>query len=349
MSIESFIRAMPKADLHVSLEGAARPSVWLLLAEQNEIAAGTKNFQQWVNLLNDPDPARVGDLVRQITSWIRYPDDLTRVVYNAGVALAKENVRYTEVAVNPSLFMQNLSFEEMIRALNDGRDRAERGWNIKMRWVLVVPRSEPRRADETVRWATGASGKSGHVVGFGLIGKEDAQPVGQFERAFQVAHKKELSTTVRAGNTRGAEGILEALDHLDPARIVDGYGAADAPDVIARMTEHDIPLVLGMSHALWSDQVTGYADLPLRDLLDAGIRLVLTSDMPSIFRSSLSDEYLAAIEHNKLSIDEVESIALNALRYSFLPAVERNAFIEAFEAEYIELRNMHLASESEVE
>ena len=131
MSIENFVQAMPKVALHTQLEGALDKKRLLLIAEQNEIADELKHFDEWVALLDNPDYERLPELITTVSKWLQHPEDLTHVTYELGVNLAKQKVRYAEVHVNPIQFTENnWAFEEFMDALNDGRDRAERGWGV---------------------------------------------------------------------------------------------------------------------------------------------------------------------------------------------------------------------------
>jgi adenosine deaminase len=346
MTVESFIRAMPKVDLHVHLEGAMQLDTLLMIAEQNEINASQKHFREWIDLFNAPDYRRLDQITRTISQWLIEPEDLTRVVYDLGVMLSKQNIRYAEVSITPTLYMQNgMTFETLLEAINDGRDRAERGWGVRMSWILTIPRNEPRKADDITRWATNVSGRKGGVVGLGLSGREDAQPVGQFERAFRMAEKKVLARVPHAGDVHGAEGILEVMT-LNPDRLFDGWGAADAPDVLQLLIEREIPLDVSMAHALCFGAVSTYAQYPLRHLYEEGVKLTIGSDMPSLYKTTLSDEYLAAVEHVGFSIDELEELALNAVRFSLLPSEEKEALLALFTQEYGQLRAEHITTET---
>jgi len=347
MSIETFIRAMPKVELRVRLEGAYRKETLMLIAEQNDIPETTKNYQQWFKLLENPDYTKLDELVRVLTGWFRHPDDLTRVVYDLGVALAKQNVKYVEVAINPiSHMLPGMSFDEFMDALNDGRNRAQRGWGIRMGWILIVPREEPRRADDVVRWATSVTGKKGGVIALGLSGREEVQPAGQFERPFTNAQKKDVFCVVQAGDSLQGEGIIAAIQHLNPRRIIDGRGAADAPDVLNLLVEKDIALDISLARALCHGWSQSYAAYPLRHLFDADVKVTLNTDMPAFYKSSLTDEYLAAVQHCGLTIEDLEQIALNAILYSFLPEDEKAIMAAEFMQEYERLRAEHIVPQT---
>jgi adenosine deaminase len=343
MSVESFIQAMPKVELNIHLEGSMRKETLLTIAEQNEIQEKVKQFNQWAALLDHPDYQRLDEISQLVSGWLQQPDDLTRVVYELGVGLAKQNVRYAEVGVNPLLYMeQGLTFEQFLSALNDGRSRVERGWQVRLAWILNLPRDQPRRADDIVRWVTSAAAKKGGVVGLGLIGKEDTQPVAQFERPFKTAQKKEVPRIAQAGDVLGAEGILEVIQQLEPDRIVDGWGTVDAPDVIGLLTERHIPLDVCMARALCLGWVETYAKYPLRELYDDGITLTINSGMPMLYKTSLVDEYIAVVEHSGFSTEELEELALNAVRSCLLPEEEKQTMLEQFTGEYAQLRAEHL-------
>ena len=287
MAVAEFVRTMPKVELHVHLAGAMHKERLLQIVEQNEIATESKNFEQWVQLLNEPDVSRLHELAETASGWLRHPDDLAHVIYELGVSLAKQNVRYAEVHVNPIFFVENdWSFEAMLKALNDGRDRAERGWQVQMRWVLVIDRSQPRHADEIVRWASGAVGQGGGIVGIDLSGPEDVQPVGQFERAFRTAASKNVPSSAHVGEQLGAQGILEALTELAPTRIVSGWGTAESADVVTKLTETNIPLVISLTQALKQGWIGDYADYPLQSLYEDDVAVILSSPMPSFYGNS---------------------------------------------------------------
>ncbi|MCB9451748.1 MAG: adenosine deaminase family protein [Anaerolineaceae bacterium] len=345
MSVESFIRAMPKAELHIHLEGAIRLETLRVIAEQNDIPETLKRYADWLDLVENPDYSRLDEIVQAISQWLQTPDDLSLMAYELGVFLAKQNVKYAEVHVNPVLYIENgFSFEQFITAISDGRDRAQRGWGIRMVWILTMTRDNPRRSDDILRWASSAAGRKVGVIGVGLSGPEDAQPIGQFERAFRNAEKKELPLVTRAGDVLGAEGILEIIETAHPSRLMDGWGSADAPDALHRLRDDHIPLDICIARQLCLGHLESYAAYPLRQLYDEGIILTVNSDLPSFYKTTLNDEYLAVVEHCDFALGEVEELALNAVRSSLLPDDERTALLASFQAAYTILRNEHLTS-----
>jgi adenosine deaminase len=348
MSIESFVRAMPKVELNLQLEGALEKDTLLIIAEENDVPTSLKHFSQWAGLLDRPDYAHLDQLIQTVTQWIQQPEDLTRLVYDLGVALAKQNICYAEVAVNPLYYTEiGLTFEQFLNAINDGRDRVKRAWNVRIDWLLIVPRDQPRKADDVVRWATSTAAKKGYVLGITLAGREGAQAFEEFERSFRTAQKKELPRVVRAGDIFAGEEVLEAIQRLQPDRLADGWGTADAPDVIQLLLDNHIALDVCMAHSLCMGQVATYGDYPLRHLYDEGIDLNLSSGMPSLYKTNLSQEYLAAVEHCGFSIGELEELALRAVDSSLMADEEKQTLKSQFAEDYSRLHEEHeVAAES---
>lgn len=347
MSVESFIRDMPKAELHLHLEGAIPKQTLLMIAEQNEVTESTKQFNEWIKLLDNPDYSRLDEIIRVTSQWFQQPEDLTRAVYDIGVDLAKQSVRYAEISVNPTLYADNgIDFEEFLLAINDGRDRVQRGWNVRINWILTIPRDQPRKADDMARQATGTTARKAGIVALGLSGPEDVQPIGQFERAFKAVEKKSLPRVPHVGDMLGAEGILDAIHVLNPDRIYDGWGVVDAPDVISLLNEKYISLHICLAHDLCLKHIEMVADYPLRYLHDENVTLVIGSDMPTFYKSTLTDEYLAVVEHCGFTLEELEELALNAVRMSALPIEEKESLINEFTGDYARLRTQDNAPQT---
>jgi adenosine deaminase len=336
MSIEAFIKAMPKVELDLLLEGSIRPDTLRNIADQNNIPGTYKQYRQWMETFAHPDHLKMEPLLQTVANWFHQPDDLTRVVYELGVNLAKQNVRYAEIGFIPILY-NHMTFEQVLAALNDGRNRVERGWNVRLNWILQLPRNQIRRVDDIVRWATTPSANKNGIVGIGLMGRDDLPPVSDFERPFQNARKKGASCTVSAGDSRGADGISAAIAHLEPKRIVGGWGVAESAGVIQLFEEHPTGLVVQMGHSIAVHQTKSYAEYPLLQLYDQGIPVILGTGMPTYFNTSLTNEWLMATAHFNLDDEMIRNMGLNAIRYSMLDDGEKDGLMKSFEQEFANL------------
>jgi len=340
MTIESFVRAMPKVEVNLRLEGAVDYNALVIIAEQNDVPLTSKPNKTLLKLLSQPDFTQLDDLVRRTSKWLQQPEDFTRVVYELGVSLAKQNVRYAEIGIAPSLYAENgLTFEQLLTALNDGRARAERAWNVQMRWVLNVFRDEPRKLDDIVRWASSVAAIKGGVVGIGLIGREVRGWVEEFERPFRTAQKKDLSRSVEVFDNQN--DLLHILQEYIPERVVCAAAIAENDEIMRYASDKQAALNVSMAYSIATGKCASYAAFPLKRLYDDGAKVSLGSGLPSLYHSTLVQEYLATVQDVGLSISELEIISLNSIEASFMAEDSKAAMIADFKAAYTQLRVEH--------
>lgn len=339
MDLDRLIQELPKVEVYISLEGAIAKEQLLALADQNEIQERVKKFNTWVKVLDQPTPQNIGEIFQVTSTWFEQAEDFSRAVYNLGVSLAKQNVVYAEIQVNPTLYTENgLSFEDFLAAINDGRDRAERGWDIQLRWILNIPWEYPRHADEVIRWASDANAYDKGIVGVSLSGNETVQPVGQFERAFRTAAKKALPRIIHAGMNSKSEAISEVLETLDPQRLVTaGWGVADTPDILSALFERKTPIIFSLAGSGFWGYTNAETRLPLKQMLADGLQVVLGSGMPAYFNNSLIGEYRSAAELYDLSAEDIKDLVLNAVNATQLTINGKEALTLAVEGKYAEL------------
>ena len=335
MSFREFIAAIPKVELNLQLTGSFRRESLLMIAKQNGVPSSRDDFDEWVGLLDRPDFERIDAIAREAGSWVMYPEDIALAVYDIGVALSKQNVVYAEIAVAPPDFIgaAHMNIDVFIDALNDGRDRALRGWNVDMAWILSIPRDNPRSGDDVARWATSHAARLGNVVALGLMGPEDAQPIGQFRRAFDTAHKKEIFTVVNAGSSLGPPGIDAAQEELSPHRLTDSWGIVENASMLSALAESAKPLVVSLSRAQRLGLTKKAGDYPLRQLDEGGVQVMLSSGMPSLYQSTLVDEYVMAHEDCGLDTDGVIRLARRSIEHSFLDSEGKDKLLRRFDTE----------------
>lgn len=344
MSVESFIAAMPKVELYVQLEGAYPKEILALIAEQNDVPQKVKHYDQILRSLDNLDYARIDDLMRNISQWIQQPEDLTRIVYELGVSLAKQNVRYAEVGICPLYFLdQGITFEQFLSAINDGRDRVERAWRVRMAWILHTSVNDPRRAEDVLRWATSTAARKGGVAGFGVVGREIASSLEDFERVLRTAQKKGIPRVVQAGNT--PEAVQLIVEHLAPERLIgSGVGAQDG-DASRIVSDQRVAYDVAVTGTVKSGLISRTEDHPIRRLVDDGLQVCVGTGLPALYQTTLTNEYTLLIRNLGFSIGEIQTLSLNAVQASFQEDTDRQSMQTEFEAEFARLRLEHQISE----
>lgn len=330
MSLEAYLHAVPKVELNLELEGAIPRDTLLMLAEQNDIASTMKKreYDQLVRQLQEPTPETIEDTTRITAGWLQHPEDLARIVYDVGVGLSKQKVRYAEISIQPAIWTDlNIPFDVLLEALNDGRDRVERAWKVKINWILAIPRSRPRKADDIARWATSASARKGNVVGLALTGREDSQPIGQFKKAFMTATRKELPAVAHAQSSPDAETIPLTVAELGVQRITDSWGLLEDAETLDYLSASRMPLVVSPQREVFLGRIGSMEDYPVRQLLDENVNLLLGSGMPELYGATLQDVYLMIASSAELSFDEVDRMIIDSLNASFAIEEEKEALL----------------------
>ena len=339
MPLQDYLQTIPKVELNVRLIGTLKPPTLKMITNQNNVASEEKKLDELLAYLDDPDVTQIETMTKTYASWIRYPEDVAHIVYDMGVNLSKQNIKYAEVTVVPNHYLTHgtMSFEVFLDALNDGRDRAERGWGVKLNWILAIPRDNPRVGDDVARWVTGSAGKAGNVVAISLLGNDDIQPVGQFRRPFQTAQKKFVGRVAQLSKEeKSAESFAEALEELEPERVDYPYIAGADDGVKSALREADLPVQFSIAR----DKAKN--EFPLRDLFDDDLKLVLGAEMPAFYGADLTEEYRRAVEDCGISIEDLETIMLNSIHYSYLDDDEKTAMLTEFKEAYQQARDEHL-------
>jgi aminodeoxyfutalosine deaminase len=348
MSVESFIRALPKVDLHVQLEGAISKDYILMVADQTDIARNYKKpkmYRDWLELLKNPNFNHLDEMARETTVWVRHPDDIARAIYDLAVSYNKQNVKYAEIAFIPALYTDlEMSFQELMEALNDGADRAFRAWGVRIGWVLAIPRERPRKSDDIARWATSVTAQKGNVVAMSLVGREDAQPIAQFKKAFSTVEKKNIPRITHVYSYPDSDSFMGVVENVQPSRITDAWGLLDDEEAIQYCIDHHIPVMMTPSRELKLGRIKSLSEFPLKELLAKGLNVILGSGMPILFNTTLNDEYVAAVEQMGLSLDELLEMIRSSIHAAYMPHDAKDELLKQFDQTVQMLREEHLAT-----
>lgn len=343
MSLEDFIRAMPKVELHVHLEGSIRPETLLALAQRNSIAlpaSSVAGLQQWYTFR---DFSHFVEVYLAISACIRTPEDIELIAREFLSNQAAQNIAYSEVTYTAftHYHFKQLAFADQLQALNRARAWAEAELGVTMGLVIDIPRSISSQAGLLVAdWAINAMGDG--VVALGLGGPEVGNPPQKFTAAFAHAHAAGLPAVPHAGETVGAASIWGALHDLHAVRIGHGVRCLEDPLLIEELRMRQIPLEVCPTSNVCLGVVPSLAAHPLPELLANGLFVTLNSDDPPLFNTTLTDEYLAVARTFDLDVSMIERLVLNSVRAALLPVDTRTAMEAQFIHEFARLRAIHL-------
>ena len=343
MSLESYIAAMPKVELHVHLEGAIRPETLLELARRNDVplpADTVAGLHKWYSFTDFP---HFVEIYVAISACLRTPDDIELIAREFLAGQAAQNIRYSEVTYTAFTHYahKNIAFRDQLAAINRARAWAAAELGVTMRLIIDISREQPTESGRQVAdWAIDAIGDG--VVALGLGGPEVGNPPEKFQAAFDRARAAGLPSVPHAGETVGAASIWGALRALGAVRIGHGVRCLEDPALVEELRARQIPLEVCPTSNVCLGVAPSMAEHPLPRLLAAGLYVTLNSDDPSMFNTTLNGEYLAAVGAFQLNVGDLERLALNAVRAALLPAADRTALEAEFVAEFARLRAEHL-------
>ncbi len=338
--LEAFVRRMPKAEIHVHLEGSVRPATLLQLAQRNGVQPPATDEASLREFFRFRDFPHFIEVYIAVCNCLRTPDDFATIVREVGEDAAAQNIRYLEIHFNPetNVRKRGLDFHEMLAGMNRGRAEARDRWGVEMRWIADGVRdseTSPYSVTQTVDWISALSPEDG-VVALGLGGNEVGHPPAPFAADFARARAAGLRTVAHAGETTGHATVCDSIDLLGAERIGHGVRAVDNADLVMRLAIDRVPLEICPTSNLCTGVVTSFAEHPFPMLDQAGVLVTVNSDDPPLFGTTLTDEFLVLAREWGYDADGLQRIALNALDVAFLPDDEkahmRNAFVTEFAA-----------------
>jgi adenosine deaminase len=339
MTLDDFIRAMPKVELHVHLEGATQPATLLDLARRNNIelpADNVEGIREWYTFTDFP---HFVEIYVKISECMRTPDDLELVTREFLAGQAAQNIRYSEATYTPYTHYKQtgLSFDDQLDALNRARAWAETELGVTAGFIMDIAREvSPDEGVITAEWAI--SGMGNGVVALGVGGEETGNPPEKHAKAFALAHEAGLPSVPHAGEHEGPASIRGALNTLKAVRIGHGIHCLEDPALVAELRERQIPLEVCPTSNVCLGEFPSMREHALPHLLDEGLYVTINSDDPPMFNTTLTDEYLAIAHTFGYGADDMERFVMNALRVTLLPDDVKATMEREFEAEFRRLR-----------
>ena len=336
--LREFVQRMPKAELHVHLEGSIRPSTLLMLAERNGINLPARDEIGLLNFYRFRDFPHFIQIYATITGCLRTPEDYQLIAYEFGADCANQNIRYSEVtfSIATNQRMTGLDWNDILDGINAGRLQAKRDFGVEIRWVIDIVRDQPETQKEVLEIALAARDLG--CVALGLGGNEAGFPPELFVETFMQAQKAGLPRVPHAGESLGAASVWTAIDHLQATRIGHGVRSIEDTLLVHELVRRGVPLEICPTSNIRLGIYEDFQAHPLRKLWDAGVAITIGSDDPPMFNTDLCQEYRVLVDHFCFTEDELEKISLNGLRFSLLPEEEKSTLMSAFQSEFIQLR-----------
>jgi adenosine deaminase/aminodeoxyfutalosine deaminase len=324
----AFIRQLPKAELHLHLEGAVEPATLLELSARHGDRATLAEIEA---LYTYTDFQSFLMAFKAVSGHLRGPDDYELITYRLMQRLKEENILHAEVyvAVGVCLFRKQ-DFPAIFEGLERGRARGARDFGVSLLWIFDATRhfgvEEAQKVFElAVRY------HDRQVVGVGIGGDEQKAPPELFRSVYAYAEDHGLRLTAHAGETGPPESVWGALN-LHAERIGHAFTASQDSDLIEELAQRQIPVELCITSNLRTGVCKAVAEHPTKNYFDQGVMITLNTDDPALFGTTLSREYQLAQETFGFTDEHLRELARNSFEASFLPAEKKLELLSLFDA-----------------
>ena len=304
--MDDFLLEIPKAELHLHLEGSVEPET----LHELDPATPVEEFRA---LYQYADFDAFLKAFGVIGKRLRTPADYALITRRLLGRLEAQNVRYAEIILAAGVVLwKGQEFAPIFDAVRDAAVESA----VEVHWILdAVRQFGPEQGMQVAQWAAERVGRG--VVALGIGGSEERGPAEWFTDAYAFAKDAGLRLVAHAGESTGPESIWAALK-LGAERIGHGIAAIEDPALLHHLREHDIPLEICVTSNLVTGVVKRLEDHPIRRIYDAGVPIVLNTDDPAMFRCTLLGEYRLAASAFGFSQAELRGIAENGFRYGFM-------------------------------
>ena len=330
-AMDAFIRDIPKAELHVHIEGTLEPEMLLELGERNGVALHCASAEECRAAYHFKDLQHFLDLYYKGVAVLVTEQDFHELTTAYVRRAHADGARHVEIFFDPqSHTLRGVPFAVVIEGIRRALVDAERQLGVSSRLIMCLLRDQsPASAMITLETARPYR----HVIaGVGLDSAEVGHPPGEFEDVFRVAREAGFLTVAHAGEEGPAEYIAEALDLLKVARIDHGVRAIDDPALVERLAREQTPLTMCPLSNLELQVTPDLARHPLKRLLDAGLRVTVNSDDPAYFDGYLAANYTAVQRALDLDRDDIVALARNSITASWLPAARKTQLLAEIDA-----------------
>lgn len=324
--MDDFIAALPKAELHLHIEGTLEPELAFQLADKNQVSLPFASVDEMRAAYDFQDLQSFLDLYYASISVVCTEEDFHDLTLAYLKKAASQNVRHTEIFFDPqSHTARDIPMETVLNGISSALKQGEKELGVSSRLILCFLRHlSAESAWETLQQALSFREQ---FIGVGLDSSEVGHPPSKFVKVFEEARRNGLHIVCHAGEEGPPEYITEALDLLHAERIDHGVRCMEDPTLVERLAAEQIPLTVC---PLSNVRLCVYPDMsqhPLKRMLEAGLRVTVNSDDPPYFGGYVNENFTAVQQALDLSRQELIQLARNSFTSAFLSDAEQQKLL----------------------
>ena len=326
MNITEYIKKIPKAELHLHIEGTFEPELMFEIAQRNKVEIPYQSVEEVKKAYQFSCLQDFLDIYYAGASVLLYEKDFYDLTMAYFKHCAEENVVHTEIMFDPQTHTKRgISFETVINGIQKAREDAKEKYGISSLLIMSYLRHlSEEDAFETLEQSLPYK----HLIkAVGLDSSEKGNPPSKFQKVFEVSIKEGYVPVAHAGEEGPAEYIWEALDLLKISRIDHGNNCLTDEVLVKRLVDEKIALTVCPLSNLELKVVDDLKDHPLKKMLNLGLKATVNSDDPAYFGGYMNANFLQTAEALDLTKEDVKTLVKNSFEYSLLSDDEKQKYL----------------------
>lgn len=325
--MKKFIDGLPKAELHLHIEGTLEPELLFKLAERNKISLPYRSVMDAHKAYQFTDLQSFLDIYYAGAKVLIHEEDFFDLTFEYLKRAKEQNIRHAEIFFDPQTHThRGIAFDTVINGISSALQEGKKQFNISSKIIMCFLRDlSEADAIDTLKMAMPYRE---HIVGIGLDSAEVNNPPSKFTEVFKEARQKGFLAVAHAGEEGHPDYIWEALDLLKAKRIDHGVRCLEDQTLIQRLIKEQTPLTVC---PISNIKLCVYQDMkehPIKKMLELGLCVCINSDDPAYFRGYINENILAIHHALGLTKDQLYQLALNSFNSSFLNREEKKVLIQ---------------------
>lgn len=333
MELNNFIKQLPKAELHLHIEGSFEPELMFEIAERNKIKINYNSVDELKAAYNFNNLQEFLDIYYAGANVLLKEEDFYDLTYSYFKKINDQNVIHTEIMFDPQTHTERgVDFSTVINGIKAAQDKAKEDFGISSKLIM----SFLRHLDEQTAFDTLQQSieYKEWITAVGLDSSEVGHPPSKFKDVFADAKNKGYLTVAHAGEEGPPEYVWEALNLLDVSRIDHGNRSLEDYNLVSKLAEEKIPLTVCPLSNVKLRNVDKIENHPLKTMLDKNLVATINSDDPAYFGGYMNENYLAVTKALNLTKDDLYQLTLNSFNSTFLDNSEKNELINKLDNFY---------------
>lgn len=311
------IKRLPKAELHLHIEGSLEPELMFRLAQKNNIAIPYKDIEDVRRAYNFTNLQTFLDIYYAGANVLITKDDFYDLTWAYILKCVEDNIIHTEIFFDPQTHSaRGVAFETVITGIKEALDDAKAQYGITSCIIMCFL----RHLSQNDAFATleAAMPFQDDIIGVGLDSSEIGNPPSKFTAVFQKAKEAGFKLVAHAGEEADFTYIYEALDMLHISRIDHGVQSIQSPELMQRLKDEQMPLTVCPNSNIELKVFDSYQNHNIKDLLDYGLNVSVNSDDPAYFKGYINQNFINLFENLSLSEDDIVTLVKNSFRSAFI-------------------------------